>query len=316
MADMKLSDLNSLASPAGTDLVAGVDVSNSNDVGHWTVDELATFIRDGRASLAGPNAFTGADTHAGNNVFNGSVNINDTATLGVATTSGSVSTSDRMNFSTAATSPITAYGLNVSSVNNTQLLIQIPESNSSTSSETVLRVMNSTNAANTGLQISKGGLRITTAGAGVTFPTGTAPATGSIATHTILDDYKEGTWTPDLTGGSAHYSNITFSNGRYTKTGRNVEVSGLITVGMGATNVFNSIIGLPYSAIANTTTGGIATVEEYVTSTSFTQRGVDTFGTSSGVSFTHPFSISSVAPTDATFPASRIIFHARYKTTS
>jgi hypothetical protein len=76
------------------------------------------------------------------------------------------------------------------------------------------------------------------AGTGITFP-----ATQSASTDAnTLDDYEEGTWTPNV-GGNATYSD---QRGYYTKIGRQVTISfdiGVTTLGTGSTT---NIGGIPF----------------------------------------------------------------------
>ena len=62
-----------------------------------------------------------------------------------------------------------------------------------------------------------------------------------------LDDYEEGTWTPSL-GGTTTY---TTQSGTYTKIGRAVFFSGVVTVNTIGTGSVHTISGLPFTA-ANT----------------------------------------------------------------
>jgi hypothetical protein len=79
-----------------------------------------------------------------------------------------------------------------------------------------------------------------TSGAGITFP-----ATQSASTDAnTLDDYEEGTWTPNV-GGTATY---TFQEGVYTKIGNTVFVRGQIIINSIGTGAVNNIGGLPFSA--------------------------------------------------------------------
>jgi hypothetical protein len=87
--------------------------------------------------------------------------------------------------------------------------------------------------------ISVGDATPSTSGAGITFP-----ATQSASTDAnTLDDYEEGTWTPDL-GGTTTYAS---RNGFYVKIGRLVFVSmnlQVTSIGTGSTTV---ISGLPFA---------------------------------------------------------------------
>jgi len=85
----------------------------------------------------------------------------------------------------------------------------------------------------------------TTSGTGITFP---ATQSASSDANT-LDDYEEGTWTPNITVNPGTATTYTTS-GTYTKTGRTVVVLGSIlpTNGtFGAANDFGRLTGLPFT---------------------------------------------------------------------
>jgi hypothetical protein len=90
--------------------------------------------------------------------------------------------------------------------------------------------------------ISVGGAAPTTSGTGVTFP-----ATQSASTNAnTLDDYEEGTWTPNVNGASV--GSFTTKTGYYVKTGKQVTCwfvcDGGNTGGGGATQY---VTGLPFT---------------------------------------------------------------------
>ena len=71
------------------------------------------------------------------------------------------------------------------------------------------------------------------------------------ATANVLNDYEEGTFTPTLTFGGASVGMIGTFSGRYTKVGRAVTVSGLITITARGTSTGNALItGLPFTSAA------------------------------------------------------------------
>jgi hypothetical protein len=100
----------------------------------------------------------------------------------------------------------------------------------------------------TGAFVFAGGTT-TANGIGITFP-----ATQSASTNAnTLDDYEEGTWTPNLY--SAGGGNPTFtSSGVYTKIGRQVTAIGKITLTSTAGLVGYYIDGLPFAAAATSQT--------------------------------------------------------------
>ena len=85
-------------------------------------------------------------------------------------------------------------------------------------------------------------------GVGLTFP-----ATQVVSSDAnCLDDYEEGTWTIGLTfGGGNTGINTTGNTGRYTKVGRQVTVSGILSLSnKGSSTGIAEITGLPFT-IAN-----------------------------------------------------------------
>jgi len=89
---------------------------------------------------------------------------------------------------------------------------------------------------------------------GITFP-----ATQSACSDAnTLDDYEEGTWTPTL-GGNATYS---VQTGTYTKIGRFIYASAMITVNTLGTGTNREIAGLPFNI--NLSNNDIGAVIGYV----------------------------------------------------
>ena len=89
-------------------------------------------------------------------------------------------------------------------------------------------------------------------GAGITFP-----ATQSASTDVnTLDDYEEGTWTPNQ-GAAVTVVGAFSSSGTYTKVGRLVTIvgtmSGVTSIAVGAPNIITS--NLPFTAADNTPAG-------------------------------------------------------------
>jgi hypothetical protein len=109
-------------------------------------------------------------------------------------------------------------------------------------------------------------------GAGITFP-----ATQSASTDAnTLDDYEEGTWTPTVGTNNGTATTFTIGTAYYTKVGRLVNVSGIITPTngtLGTTNSWVRITGLPFSVVSSSSTGsginsanynnGVATLVAY-----------------------------------------------------
>jgi hypothetical protein len=93
---------------------------------------------------------------------------------------------------------------------------------------------------------------ISAAGAGqIKFP---ATQNASSDANT-LDDYEEGTWTPTITSDGGTITSSTFTNGLYTKIGRIVCVSGLVTLTNVGTASGNLQLTLPIAS-ANDNWGG------------------------------------------------------------
>lgn len=98
------------------------------------------------------------------------------------------------------------------------------------------------------------------------------PATANPSSDVnVLDDYEEGTWTGTVTpdnGGT--FGSVNFTNGRYTKIGRIVHITGrvnIVTVGTAANGV--RVAGLPFTTA--TAISGIAREQAIVGTTgSFT----------------------------------------------
>jgi len=98
--------------------------------------------------------------------------------------------------------------------------------------------------------ITSGNLVIGTAGNGIDF-SASSHATGM--TSELLNDYEQGTWTPDF---SAWGMAPTFAAGRYVKIGPQVTVSLLGQAGVNAGN--QAIAGLPFAnSNATCTTGAL-----------------------------------------------------------
>ena len=120
----------------------------------------------------------------------------------------------------------------ITSVANTQITGNITSSQI-TSNPTLYG-----NVSVTGV-IGVGGATPSTSGSGITFP-----ATQSDSSNAnTLDDYEEGTWTPNI-GGNATYSS---QNGRYTKIGNIVYLSWDMTITTRGTGSTSTISGVPFA---------------------------------------------------------------------
>lgn len=69
-------------------------------------------------------------------------------------------------------------------------------------------------------------------------------------------DYEEGTWTPTITGQTNPTSvTTTFTNGKYTKTGRLVVCSGQVTITAPGSSTGGLFLTLPFTAVNNDSAG-------------------------------------------------------------
>jgi hypothetical protein len=80
---------------------------------------------------------------------------------------------------------------------------------------------------------------VPSSGFGVTFPASVSASSNA----NTLDDYEEGTWTPNV-GGTATYSTQV---GTYTKIGDTVRATFHITVSTIGTGLVNGMLGLPFT---------------------------------------------------------------------
>ena len=90
-------------------------------------------------------------------------------------------------------------------------------------------------------------------GKGIDF---SANSNASGMTSELLDDYEEGTWTPNV-GGNATYN---YQYGIYTKIGRHVFIRGDISVNALGTGSANTLSGLPFSGNYQNTPQGAVNV--------------------------------------------------------
>ena len=159
-----------------------------------------------------------------------------------------------------------------------------------------LKVVNSTDSAVSFVANGAGiglGDNAPVDGKGIRFP---ATQSASSDANT-LDDYEEGTWTP--TAGSSLTVVGTFSsNGKYTKVGRLVTVSGQISATISLTLTANQVVvdGLPFNNTAHGAGGGFTSGTN--TSLAFTdQAGATSFyaSASNGPSSLFYFSLTYFA---------------------
>jgi hypothetical protein len=91
------------------------------------------------------------------------------------------------------------------------------------------------------VKLGNGNVILSTSGKGIDFS-----ATAGTGTSELLNDYEEGTFTPNI-GGTATY---TAQAGTYTKIGNRVYISMRLTVLIAGTGEDYRISGLPFSAAA------------------------------------------------------------------
>lgn len=122
--------------------------------------------------------------------------------------------------------------------------------------------------------IVNGNLVIGTAGKGIDFSID--PAAPGM-TSELLDDYEEGTWTPNLivSSGSVTLDSAT-TKGAYTKVGRLVTLTGLISINSVSTPGSTArVLGVPF------TPAGSGTNYEFRSAGSILANGLETTATTS-----------------------------------
>jgi hypothetical protein len=108
-------------------------------------------------------------------------------------------------------------------------------------------------------RIVNGNLVIGTSGKGIDF-SATASGSGTM-TSELLNDYEEGTWTPNL-GGTATYTEQT---GYYTKIGNTVILHCTLVVNSIGTGSTTQVFGVPFSAGAAAGGGGVTYFQDIAT---------------------------------------------------
>jgi hypothetical protein len=87
---------------------------------------------------------------------------------------------------------------------------------------------------------------------GIGFPATQVASSGA----NVLDDYEEGTWTPDITDGTNAMS-IDVANGYYTKIGNRVYCNGAVgSSGLGSASGAIRLAGLPFTASSSSNAFG------------------------------------------------------------
>jgi hypothetical protein len=113
-----------------------------------------------------------------------------------------------------------------------------------------------TTGLKTASTISVGDATPSTSGAGITFP-----ATQSASSNAnTLDDYEEGSWTYDFTATTGTITkSATYLTGLYTKTGRQVTVTGFLAVSSVSSPTGTlTVTGLPYPVTSVSDRAGFA----------------------------------------------------------
>jgi len=149
--------------------------------------------------------------------------------------------------------------------------------------------------------LSTGNLVIGTAGKGIDF---SADPSAAGMTSELLDDYEEGTWTPDYTPETGSFTSVTVvSTGFYRKIGDLVfyactlRTTGSSNLGTASGRLY--ITGLPFTA-AVTGYGQVSSFQEFNLGTAFTNLGVVIDASATQLSLTKNSSNSSVAYVQAT----------------
>tara|TARA_R110000803_G_scaffold12900_1_gene36547 strand:- start:77 stop:643 length:567 start_codon:yes stop_codon:yes gene_type:complete len=101
-----------------------------------------------------------------------------------------------------------------------------------------------------------GNVIIATSGKGIDFS-----ATAGTGTSELLDDYEEGTWTPNFAvNGFSGSPTVSASSGTYTKVGRVVTVTWVVTLSTAAyMSDYSQINNLPFASTVTATCGSYGT---------------------------------------------------------
>ena len=146
--------------------------------------------------------------------------------------------------------------------------------------------------------ISVGDATPSSSGAGITFP-----ATQSASSNAnTLDDYEEGTWTPDL-GGTTTYSG---RSGNYVKIGRVVYIDFYIEVNVIGTGSTTLMTGAPFNCSNPSTASGSTTYQANL-ATSVVSIGAN-FTNGTNIRFDSRTAASVTAQQNATFGSSTALY--------
>ena len=271
-----------LSLPAVTDTVAGIAATQT-----LTNKTLTGAVVNGTIGATTPS--TGAFT---------SVRATSLVSTGTSQTAGA---SQLALVQSGGTSILVSYGAGVGSGNRGAYdfyqsdsaagNIQIPLSISSAGAVSAL----TTFAA--GTTIGVGGATPSTSGAGITFP---ATQSASSDANT-LDDYEEGTWTPNQ-GSGLTVTGTFSSSGSYTKIGRVVTI---IATVQGSGNISATALGqissnLPFSSVAGGGAYGTGLAYNNSASTTSVTQAVATdiytfasFAVTAAIQFTNTYTTST-----------------------
>jgi hypothetical protein len=116
--------------------------------------------------------------------------------------------------------------------------------NTGTSDSDIVFSGNDGGSAITAMTIDMSNAGILNIKSGIGFPATQVASSGA----NVLDDYEEGTWTPDITDGTNAMS-IDVANGYYTKIGNRVYCNGAVgSSGLGSASGAIRLAGLPFTA--------------------------------------------------------------------
>jgi hypothetical protein len=177
-------------------------------------------------------------------------------TLNANSSTGFIATSDTssiLQLQTGGTTALTVSAAQVVTLAN-PLPVASGGSGGTTSTGTGANVLGTTPSFTS--TIGVGGATASASGAGITFP-----ATQSASTDAnTLDDYEEGTWTPS-TVSSSNITSVTYSNAYYTKIGRQMTITSILSGTITSANTLTYVvISLPIVSSFNIDpNAGIAT---------------------------------------------------------
>jgi len=230
MADSKITALTALtAADPVNDMFPVVDVSDTTMAASGTTKKISVnniLGASGTATLASAT-------------ITGDLTV-DTSTLKVD------STNNRVGIGTASPTAVLTVNGEISVTDNFALRLGSTQAGGATLLYNGSGNLDITPRSGFHTKLVDGNLIIGTSGKGIDF-SATADAAGR--TSELLADYEEGTFTPGLTFGGASVLMTGTFNGRYTKVGRAVTVSGIIVLSNKGTSTGTALItGLPFAA--------------------------------------------------------------------